>query len=104
MYEIIENLILDSSNKIRIGNCFDSHFITKLLIEKYSDDYFKFVSKYISVTAVNIATTAHAQIGREIQKLSTGENAILEQMDCCKSVSFNLHKEISECTLWKRIK
>ncbi len=76
----------------------------ELLIEKKSDDYFKFVSKYISVTAVNIATTAHAQIGREIQKLSTGENAILEQMDCCKSVSFNLHKEISECTLWKRIK
>lgn len=103
MESIIESLILNPKYNIRVGNCFDSHLIIKLLIENYSDDYFKFICNYTKSGSKDIATFAHGQIGREIRKLSEGNEPILEQLEP-KSVSFNIHNKISPTTLWKRIK
>ena len=85
--------------EVKINYCFDSHFIIQLLIEKYSDEYLQFVSNY--VTSSQITITAHQQIGNEIAKLCN--EGILKQMQC-KSWSFNIHHNPSECTLFKKIK
>ena len=102
MKNIIKKIILDSDNNIKIGNCFDSHLIIKLLIEKYSDDYFKFMSNHIDFSKTDIAKTTHNLLAKEIKKLTKDNSPILEQIQECKSVSFNIHKKISSCTLWKR--
>ena len=103
MQDTIKSIILDFKNNIKVGNCFDSHLIIELLIEQYSDEYFKFISKSVKPTSTNIANVGHGQLSLEIKKLTESAEPILKQCEC-KSVSFNIHNEISECTLWKRIK
>lgn len=103
MHILIKKIILDPQNNIAIEICFDSHLIIQLLIEQYSDDYFQFASKYSGAGKVDIARIIHSQIAFQIKELTKGEDPILEQLDC-KVVSFNIHHNISENTLWKRIK
>ena len=103
MKSIIQSIILDPNNNIKVGYCFDSHLIIELIIEQYSDDYFKFISKSIKPNSTNIANMGHGQLSMEIKKLSEDVDPIIEKC-VCKSVSFTIHNKLSECALWKRIK
>jgi hypothetical protein len=83
-------------NSIPKGFYFDSHFIIQNLIEEYSDDYLLFCSQYVNS---NEATrTAHAQIGKEIQKLCM--TGLISQIG--DSISYNLHHKKSKSTIYQK--
>ena len=85
-------------NEVKSGCCFDSHLIIQVLNEKYSKEYFQHISSYSS--SANITLTAHQQIGHLIADLE--KEGIVQQLDC-KSWSFNIHHNQSECTLFKKL-
>lgn len=86
-------------NEVKTDCCFDSHLIIQILNEKYSKEYFQHISKYAS--SADITLTAHQQIGHLIADLE--KEGIVEQIKDCKSLSFNIHHKLSECTLFKKI-
>ncbi len=102
MHNAIKIIILYPQNNIPAGYCFDSHFIIKLLMEKYSDEYLQFVCQYVGAGKVDIAKIAHSQIAFQIKELTKGDDPILKQHEC-KIVSYNIHHKISANTLWERI-
>ena len=70
---------------------FDTHFIIRQFIRRYSDEYGKFFkSKTLST---------HGRIGKEIKKF---EGLLVEQQKL-KSYSENIHQKGSKCTLWKKL-
>jgi hypothetical protein len=94
----INEAIIEIVNTIQKKHYFDSHLIIQLLIEKHSDEYISYVSQYI--TSGEITTIAHSQLGREIQKLC--QAGLIVQIDE-KSLSYNIHHNLAECTLYQKL-
>ena len=90
----LQQAISEIINAIPTDFYFDSHFIIEQLIKNYSDEYIRFVSIYSGSSDPTL--TAHSQLGHEISR-----NLSIQQAG--KSISSNIHQNISECTLFKKL-
>ncbi|MDD5698245.1 MAG: hypothetical protein PHH77_06470 [Victivallaceae bacterium] len=91
----ISSAIQTIVDEVPQGSIFDSHFVIKELIKRFSDDYLAFVSDFAVNGNNKLTLTAHGQIGKEIKKLKN-----VRMLG--DAWSENIHQTPSKCTCWKK--
>ena len=86
--EIVEKIIDEIPN----GYIFDAHTVSRMCIEKYSDDYLRNHANTDTKT-----NQFHGNISNVIRGL---EKTKVEQIG--KGYSMNIHNNLSECTFWRK--
>lgn len=86
--EIVDKIIDEIPN----GYIFDSHTISRMCIEKYSDAYLQNHSNTETKT-----NQFHGNISNFIRGLEKNK---VEQIG--KGYSMNIHNKLSECTFWRK--
>ena len=92
----LPNAVEQILRNIPPGMAFDSHFVIGQLVQRFSDRYLRFCSRYAN--SDETTRTAHQQIGRVINSF----NGLLIQRLRFRAFSLNIHGIASPCAAWRR--
>ena len=93
MIQLIKQVLED----VPQGMAFDTHLVIQKVVETDSDAYIRFTSQYADSEVPTL--TSHQQFGLLLEDLC---GSVVERLPH-QSYSFNIHHNVSECALWRKL-